>query len=143
MTVVSKYSRKSRDGRTFTWLRHLAFRRQFRLFEEQWHMEITPTYLFTWDGEHLDRFHDERLKKIKLIEGNRAVLAAILFWSDYLKAKRDLLYSSTTLKLNFGDLVETSIDVGIDDSAWSAAAENTAVDAAEQSEDLFDLLPES
>jgi hypothetical protein len=33
MTVVAKYGKKSRDGRQFTWLRHLAFRRQFRLFE--------------------------------------------------------------------------------------------------------------
>jgi hypothetical protein len=141
MTVVMKYSKKSRDGRQFTWLRHLAFRRQFRLFEEQWYLEITPTYVFTWDGVHLDRFHEQRLRKIKLIEKNRAVLAAIVFWSDYLKTKEDLLYSSTTRKLKFGELAETTLEVGIDDTGWSAADECTPEDSGEFPEDLIGLLP--
>lgn len=142
MTVVAKYSNKSRDGRQFTWLRHLAFRRQFRLFEEQWYLEITPTYVFTWDGVHLDRFHEQRLKKIKLIEKNRAVLAAILFWSDYLKTKEDLLYSSTTRKLKLGELTETNLDVGIDDAAWSASDEDLASESGDFPDDLMSLLPE-
>jgi len=142
MTVVAKYGKKSRDGRQFTWLRHLAFRRQFRLFESQWYLEITPTYVFTWDGIHLDRFHEQRLKKIKLIEKNRAVLAAIVFWSDYLKTKEDLLYSSMMRKLKFGDLMETSLEVGIDDSSWSAGEEDVAPDAGDFPGDLMDLLPE-
>lgn len=142
MTVVAKYSKKSRDGRQFTWLRHLAFRRQFRLFEEQWYLEITPTYVFTWDGVHLDRFHEQRLKKIKLIEKNRAVLAAIVLWSDYLKTKEDLLYSSTTRKLKFGELMETSLDVGIDDAAWSASDEDLTPESGDFPDDLLSLLPE-
>jgi hypothetical protein len=142
MTVVAKYSKKSRDGRQFTWLRHLAFRRQFRLFEDQWYLELTPTYVFTWDGIHLDRLHEQRLKKIKMIEKNRAVLAAILFWSDYLKTREDLLYSSTTRKLIFGDLMETSLDFGIDDASWSAGDQDVAHDADGPPDDLLDLLPE-
>ena len=142
MTVVAKYGKKSRDGRQFTWLRHLAFRRQFRLFESQWYLEITPTYVFTWDGIHLDRFHEQRLKKIKIIEKNRAVLAAIVFWSDYLRTKEDLLYSSTMRKLKFGDLMETSLEVGIDDASWSAGEEDVAPDAGDFPGDLLDLLPE-
>jgi hypothetical protein len=142
MTVVAKYSKKSRDGRQFTWLRHLAFRRQFRLFEDQWYLEITPTYVFTWDGVHLDRFHLQRLKTIKLIEKNRAVLAAIVFWSDYLKTKEDLLYSSNPRKLKFGDLMETNIEVGIDDNAWSGAGEDLDADSNDFPGDLLTLLPE-
>jgi Domain of unknown function (DUF4365) len=141
MTVVAKYSNKSRDGRQFVWLRHLAFRRQFRLIEKQWYLEITPTYVFTWDGVHLDRFHEQRLKKIKRIEKNRAVLAAILFWADYLRTKEDLLYSSTQRKLKFGDLMETSIEVGIDDAAWASTDENALQGSDEFPDDLLDLLP--
>jgi hypothetical protein len=142
MTVVAKYSKKSRDGRQFTWLRHLAFRRQFRLFEEQWYLEITPTYVFTWDGVHLDRFHEQRLKTIKMIEKNRAVLAAIVFWSDYLKTKEDLLYSSTLRKLKFGDLMETSVEVGIDDDAWTGTDEDLDAGSSDFPDDLLTLLPE-
>jgi hypothetical protein len=143
MTVVMKYSRKSREGRQFTWLRHLAFRRQLRLFDDQWYLEITPTYVFTWDGAHLDRFHEQLLRKIKIIEGNRAVLAAIVFWSDYLKTKKDLLYSSTPRKLRFGELAETSVDVGINDAAWSGADAGAVGSAEEFPEDLLGLLPGS
>jgi hypothetical protein len=141
MTVVAKYSNKSRDGRQFTWLRHLAFRRQFRMIEKQWYLEITPTYVFTWDGVHLDRFHEQRLKKIKLIEKNRAVLAAILFWADYLSTRDDLLYSSTPRKLKFGELMETSIEVGIDDAAWTSTDDNEPQEASDLPDDLLDLLP--
>jgi hypothetical protein len=140
MTVVMKYKRKSRDGREFTWLRHLAFRRQFRLFDEQWYLEITPTYTFTWDGVHLDRFHEQRLKRIKAIEGNRAVLAAVLFWSDYLKARRDLLYSSTPQKLKFGDLAGVDIDAGINDSAWGGDGDAALERSVEPADDLLSLL---
>jgi len=141
MTVVMKYKRKSRDGREFTWLRHLAFRRQFRLFEERWYLEITPTYVFTWDGVHLDRFHEQRLKRIKIIEGNRAVLAAVLFWSDYLKARKDLLYTSSPQKLSFGELASTDICVGLDDAAWGSDGDAALEKSADQPDDLLSLLP--
>jgi uncharacterized protein DUF4365 len=140
MTVVAKYSKKARDGRIFTWLRHLGFRRQFRLLEEQWYLEITPTYVFTWDGVHLDRFHEQRLKTIKAIEKNRAVLAAIVFWSDYLKTRQDLLYSSSARKLKFGDLMEAELDVGIDDVAWSSKDADDA-GLGDFPDDIFALLP--
>jgi hypothetical protein len=43
LTVVSKFTSKSKDGRTFEYRRHLAFRGQFRDLDGAWFLEITPT----------------------------------------------------------------------------------------------------
>ena len=118
LTAVAKYSKKI-DNRTFVWLRHLAFRGQFRRLDGQWYLEITPTYRFTWDGYRLDRFHEERLKTIKRFEGNRAVLSALLFWADKLKPRQDL-FNNVRAPLQFGELLRFACEVGIDDKRWSA-----------------------
>jgi hypothetical protein len=94
----------------------MAFRGQFRLLEEQWYLELTPTYRFTTDGYTLDRFHEDRLKGIKRIEGNRAVLSTVLFWADYLKRKESLFGGNTPLV--FGDLLTFTCEVGIIDPEW-------------------------
>jgi hypothetical protein len=121
LKVVARYkSTNKRTGQTTEWLRHLAFRRQFRLFDDRWYLEITPTYVFTSDGMLLDRFNEDRLKKIKQIEGNRAVLSALLFWADFLSSKNDLLRSQDSRPLKFGRLAEVGLPVGIVDKAWSS-----------------------
>jgi nucleoside phosphorylase len=84
MTVVSHYASRSKDGRKFKYLRHLAFGGRFRYLDRQWFLEITPTYRFTTDGRTKDRFHEERLSGIKRLEGNRAVLSQVLLWNDVL-----------------------------------------------------------
>jgi hypothetical protein len=116
ISVVSRFSATASDGRQFEWLRHMAFRGQFRVLEEQWYLEITPTYRFTTDGYMLDRFHEDRLKGIKRIEGNRAVLSTVLFWADYLKRKENLFADNTPLV--FGDLLTFTCEVGIVDQTW-------------------------
>ena len=79
-TVVQDYDSTNADGERFVWLRHLAFRPRFKRFGGQWYLEITPTYVFTWDGRRLYRFHEEWLSRIKQIEKNRAVLSALALW---------------------------------------------------------------
>ncbi len=116
ISVVSRYARKSGD-RMFEWLRHLAFRGRFRRLEGQWYLEITPTYRFTVDGNALDRFHVERLKGIKRIEGNRAVLSVVLFWADYLRRPSDM-FTTTVPMLRFRELERFKLAVGLDDNAW-------------------------
>jgi hypothetical protein len=117
ITVVSQFSTTSVDGREFGWRRHMAFRGQFRFLEGQWHLEITPTYRFTRDGYVLDRFHEDRLKGIKRIEGNRAVLSSVLFWADYLRPKTNL-FDGNQRPLQFGNLLDFRSNVGIVDRAW-------------------------
>lgn len=118
ISVVSKFQRTTPDGRTFEWLRHLAFRGQFRRFDGQWYLEITPTYRFTRDGYWLYRFHEDALKGIKRIEGNRSVLSAVLFWADHLHPKNDF-FAKKDLPLVFGNLSVFDIEVGINDKQWS------------------------
>lgn len=85
MTVVSHYSSKSADGREFRFLRHLAFAGRFRFLDEQWFLEVTPTYRFTTDGRNKYRFHEDQLSGIKRLEGNRAVLSQLLVWNSMLR----------------------------------------------------------
>ena len=121
ITVVQRYVHTAGD-RKYQWLRHLAFRGQFRVFEREWYLEITPTYRFTHDGQALDRFHSERLAGIKRLEGNRAVLSALLLWSDFLRRPVDL-FDQRSPVLGFGELVTAEIDVGLADAAWLSADE--------------------
>lgn len=136
ISIVSKFQRTGSDGRTFEWLRHLAFRGQFRRLDGRWYLEITPTYRFTQDGYRLYRFHEDALKGIKRIEGNRAVLSAVLFWADYLHPKNDF-FAKKDLPLVFGDLPAFDIDVGINDAQWSARDPNALPDSASETNDLF------
>lgn len=129
ISVVSQFTTTAADGRQFDWRRHMAFRGQFRLLEDQWYLEITPTYRFTRDGYALDRFHEDRLKGIKRIEGNRAVLSSVLFWADYLRPKATL-FDGRTPPLQFGELLAFSSDVGIVDRAWLSEDPEFARDSA-------------
>jgi len=117
ISVVSRFTSIAADGRQFEWWRHMAFRGQFRFLEDQWYLEVTPTYRFTTDGFALDRFHEDRLRGIKALEGNRAVLSPVLFWADYLRPKASL-FDSRTLALQFGRPLAFGCDVGIVDRAW-------------------------
>lgn len=136
ITVVSKFSKTAADGRGFEWFRHLAFRGQFRFLEGTWFLEITPTYRFTCDGSMLDRFHPDRLKGIKRIEGNRAVLSCVLFWADHLKPKTNL-FDGTPPPLQFGSLLTFDSGVGIVDREWLADDPDFARATSIESKTLF------
>jgi hypothetical protein len=139
ISAVSQFSSTTKDGRTFEWRRHMAFRGQFRVLDGQWYLEITPTYRFTRDGYELDRFHEDRLKGIKQIEGNRAVLSCVLFWADYLKPKTNL-FSQESPPIRFGDLLSFESSVGLDDKQWLSDDPEFGKEATEQRDTL--LLPD-
>lgn len=144
ISVVSAFSKTATDGRIFEWRRHMAFRGQFRNLDGDWFLEITPTYRFTRDGFELDRFHEDRLKGIKQLEGNRAVLSCVLFWADYMQPKADL-FKQDAPPIRFGKLAVVDCPVGLDDKRWlsddpefgqQAALEREALDLPDI-EDLF------
>ena len=141
LTVVSKYTKKNKDGIEFIHLRHLAFRGKFQLFEDKWYLEITPTYVFTWDGFQLDRFHVSRLSKIKQIEGNRAVLSSLLCWADTLQ-KGDDLYRSIP-KIRFGGLATVNTTLGIDDKGWLKGEPDPELDQEDLYDDLLTSIDDS
>jgi hypothetical protein len=136
LSVVSKFESKSSEGRTFEWLRHLGFRGQFRRLNGQWYLEITPTYRFTSDGNWLYRYHEDALKGIKRLEGNRAVLSAVLFWADYLNPEENL-FREANIPLQFGKLLHFELEGGINDTQWSARDPNPPSDDASNGEELF------
>lgn len=146
ITVVSQFSKTADDGRVFEWRRHMAFRGYFRQLDGEWFLEITPTYRFTRDGFELDMFHENRLKGIKQLEGNRAVLSGVLFWADFLRPRADL-FADAAPPIRFGQLAVLDCPVGVPDKRWlsddpdfgqQAAQEAAAVDVPDL-EDLFSI----
>ncbi len=120
-TVFEVYTHEW-NGRTYTHYRHMAIRGRFRLHEDRWYLEITPTYVYTKDGRSVHRLHSEWLKGIKRLEKNRAVLAQLMFWAQYLQGNGDL-FTQPYPYLSFGRLVEFTLPVGIDDNVWQARDE--------------------
>jgi hypothetical protein len=136
IAVVSQFSSTSKDGRVFEWRRHMAFRGRFRLLDDDWFLEITPTYRFTRDGFELERFHEERLRGIKQLEGNRAVLSCVLFWADFLRPKHSL-FAREPRPIRFGDLVTFDSVVGINDKDWAASDPEFGKEAELHRDSLF------
>ena len=115
-TVLEVYSHDW-QGKTYTRYRHWAFEWVFRSYDGTWFLELTPTYLFTWNGRSIDRRHSELLKGIKRREHSPAVLAQLLVWSQYLQREGDLLTTAYSY-LSFGPPREFGLDVGIDEKRW-------------------------
>src|SRR5581483_10927616 len=118
-TVVSHYETKPNNkGKSYRYLRHAAFQGRFRWLGEQWYLEITPTYRFTYDGKKLDRFHERRLSGIKRIERNRSVLSQLLIWQAILRAP--WTRSDRPRLLEFAPLVAFRFTSGIDENSLTA-----------------------
>jgi len=117
VTVVEEFAHDTADGRTFVHYRHLAFRGRFRKLQGKWFLEVTPTYRFTRDGNWLYRFHEDQLKGIKRIEGNRAVLSQVLVWAEFL-CETDDMWTSVPRHLEFVRPVEIELPAILRDSAW-------------------------
>ena len=134
IAVVTKYTKTTKEHQ-FEWYRHMAFRGQFRRFEGDWFLEITPSYRFTRDGESLYGFHANNLKRIKQIEGNRAVLSSVLFWAYFLSSPRYSLGTRSPF-LQFGELASFDLDVGLDDAAWVSSGPDARITQDEETDQL-------
>lgn len=115
--VFKQYGKKS-DKSQIAYCRHLAFKGNFTRLEGNWYLEITPTYHFTRNGRDADKFGEERLKGIKRLERNPAVVGQLLMWVDYLKRPIATLFSAEYPFLSFGDLATVDIDIGVPDDVW-------------------------
>ena len=120
-TVFESYRSKTRPDQ-IAYYRHSAFEGRFRRYDGAWFLEITPTYHFTWDGYHEDRYYKDRLKGIKQLERNSAVLGQLLMWADYL-CQQDSLFSAQPSLLQFGSLRTLDIDAGVFDEVWRGQEE--------------------
>lgn len=140
ISAVSRFSRTTPDGRAYETFRHMGFRGQFRRLDENWYLEITPTYRFTKDGFELDRFHDDRLRGIKRMEGNRAVLSSVMFWADYIR-RGGGLFETAPQSIEFEELVTFDALLGIDDSQWGQEDPAPGRDAEVQADAVL-FLPD-
>lgn len=115
-TVFEAYRDKETGKVRFC--RHLAFEGHFRRLGTDWYLELTPTYRFTWDGRKPDRFADDRLKGIKRLERNRAVIGQLLTWIDILTQADNDLFRNNYPHLTFTRPPLQTLDVGINDDVW-------------------------
>lgn len=119
--VFEGYKSKTKSDQ-IAYYRHSAFEGKFRRHDGAWFLEITPTYHFTRDGYHQDPYYKDRLKGIKLLERNSAVLGQLLMWADYL-SQQVSLFSAQPPLLEFGRLQTVDIDAGIHDEVWRGQEE--------------------
>ncbi len=122
--VFKKYISKKSGEAVREYCRHSAFEAQFRRYDNEWFLQITPTYRFTHDGEKLLKFYESKLKGIKALEKNPTVLGQVVMWADLLKEGEPALFTPPPYPyLQFGDLRRFPMPVGIQDSTWLADEE--------------------
>jgi len=78
---------------------------------------MNPTYVFTYDGFRLSRFHADYLSGIKRRERNRSVVSQLLLLAEYLRTN-GTLFDPPYPYLTFGELLDFDLGVGVDDHAW-------------------------
>lgn len=119
--VVGRYGKKRKDPTQASYWRHSAFMHRFVRLGGVWYAEITPTYHFTSDGRRPDGFGGERLKKIKEIENNAAVMGQFVMWRDFLltQGRGDLLTGAYPF-LSFNAIEPLELDVGVPDGLWTS-----------------------
>ncbi|MDO8673149.1 MAG: DUF4365 domain-containing protein [Dehalococcoidia bacterium] len=130
-TVFQGYPSKVNPDK-MAFYRHSAFQGHFLKYDSQWYLEVTPTYHFTWNGErpHLD--YGEKLKGIKRLEKNPAVVGQLVMWAEYLSRPPDMFTRDYPF-LRFGDIETFETDSGIEDRAWLGQEEKAEADAIEAS----------
>lgn len=119
--VVGRYGKKRKDPNQASYWRHSAFLHRFVRLGGKWYVEVTPTYHFTFDGRNPDGFGGERLKKIKEIENNAAVMGQFVMWRDFFvtQGRGDLLTGSYPF-ISFNELEALELDVGVPDGLWTS-----------------------
>lgn len=120
--VVNRYGKKREDPTQPSYYRHSAFLHRFTRLGGKWFVEITPTYHFTRDGYKPDElFGGERLKKIKELENNAAVMGQFVMWRHFLTTHGAAnLYHAQYPFLGFLAMDPLSLDVGVPDDLWKS-----------------------
>lgn len=123
--VVKRYGKRREDPSQPAYFRHSAFLHRFVRLGGRWLVEITPTYHFTRDGYRDDTFSGERLKKIKELENNAAVMGQFVMWRHFLlhQGAADL-YANRYPFLAFAPIEPLTLEVGVPDILWKSQEAN-------------------
>jgi len=135
--VVQRYT-YAEARRPFSYVRHSAAYLRFERYDHEWGLLINPTYQFTVDGVKPYEGRSRALKKIKLMEKNRAVLGQVIMWARLLRPTTHLFSKSPGL-IQFGDLKPLTLDRGIDDENWRENDDSGFADATDQFGGMFDV----
>jgi hypothetical protein len=114
--VFRGYANKKVPGE-MAYYRHAAFHGHFVRCGEIWHLEVVPTYFFTYDGQRRSRLSGKLLAGIKRLEHNENVRNQLLMWAAFL-SRPPTLYDQEYPYLAFGKLRGFDVLKGIDDAAW-------------------------
>lgn len=135
-TVFKRYSKKGNPSEV-AYYRHSAFEGRFKMFDDVWYLEITPTYHFTRDGRQPSAFYEDKLTGIKQIESNQAVLGQTVMWADYL-SRDDSLFEQQYPLLGFSGLETFDLEAGIDEEAWRYRTDDSDSDSSSEELTLFE-----
>jgi hypothetical protein len=116
-TVFQGFPSKD-DPSHMRFYRHVAFQPQFFCFDQTWYLTISPTYHFTFDGWRQHKWYESKLKGIKALEKNPAVLGQVAFWGALLREQGGLFQDSKTSLLKFGELASHHLEAGINETLW-------------------------
>jgi len=137
LSVFKPFPSKTTPDR-IAYYRHRAAELNFVRFEDQWYVEITPTYRFTHDGWKQSRYAEERLRGIKQLERqNKTHLRQVRLWEEVLrqthlispvsKPQQRSLFDdgpdpdppvSPYLLLTFDPLMSFNVDWSVPESVW-------------------------
>jgi Domain of unknown function (DUF4365) len=122
-TVVLPRASTKHEG--LSGYRHDAARVAVRRLDGTWHVAISPSYLFTFDGRKVSSFHSEALKKIKAFDRAAAVSQQLRMWEWLLtRPPRVLDADEPPAPFRLAPLVEVEIPVRPPEAAWGAAPED-------------------
>ncbi|MBX3290038.1 MAG: hypothetical protein KF855_11910 [Acidobacteria bacterium] len=119
-TVFSPYT--NRKNGEVMYYRHHAFRFEFEKIESKWHLQISPTYHYTWNGYRVYWYYEDLISGIKRLENNEAVFRQVLFWAEVLKSGAPKLLEAAGAgydHLRFGELLKFTSPFGVVDQAWA------------------------
>jgi hypothetical protein len=127
--TVFKVYRSQDDLNKVRFCRHYAAWLNFRQWEGEWYLEISPTYHFTRDGERESLYAADYTSRIKRLERNPAVRGLTVNWAEFLKQHQaDTLFEAADRRIEFGELLAVIVDAAIDEKAWILPKEETAND---------------
>ena len=124
------------EDRHFTGYRHDAAELTIRDLDDQWAIQINPTYLFTWDGSQLSGHHDKALAGIKTFDRHRAVSASVRMWQHLFTERQTLLAPNPHEFFDLQPLLEVVVPFSINADDWAEMSDEEAVEAQGT---IFDL----
>lgn len=105
--------------------RHDAARVGVRHLDGRWHVAISPSYLFTFDGRKVSSFHADAVKKMKALDRAAAVSQQLRMWEWLLTREPSVLDADEPVAtFHLGSLVEVEMDVRPPEAAWKAAPDD-------------------